>query len=365
MDPKHLIVRFSKQGLPYRIERLGDRSNFFLIPKVKRLITRNFMLKQPQNILRKGKSSWEVVGNLPSRLRGGEGRRQNSYRAFLSGVKSVLGQLPTHELRNATILELQSNPRIKAIYDQYFKHNPEFINHQSIVNAIASSLLGYDNETGAVRESIADVRKKRQVPVSAVSAPSLITTQENEFDRLLLLVFNRFLATNDIPEEFLKSHYFTLRAQLHQVFSEDPGLGFRARLEHAERTVQDQITRDYRTLVNEVNRAYLSRYPFEDLAQAAGVQPMGLFSNSKRKLDNIKQLTLAIPGAMQKFAGLEDLSQTYAAAPESRMINIKHFMRGLQGKMSMRDSDFIEAIFKNNSRMHSKVISILEGKSIA
>lgn len=365
MDPQHLIVRFSKQGLPYRIERLGERSNFFLIPKVKRLITHNFMLKQPQHILRKGKSSWEVVGNLPPRQRGGEGRRQNSYRAFLSGVKSVLSQLPTHELRNATILELQGNPRIKAIYDQYFKHNPEFINHQSIVNAVSSSLLGYDNETGAVRDSVADVRKRRQVPPSAVSATSLITTKENEFDRILLLVHNRFLATNEIPEEFLKSNYFTLRPQLLQVYQEDPGLGFRARLEQAERTVQDQIARDYKTLVNEVNRTYLSRFPFEEKAQAAGVQPVRLFTNYRRKLNQIKQLTLAIPGAMQKFAGLQDMSQTYAAAPESRLINIQHFMRGLQGKMSSSDSDFIEAILKNNSKVHSKVVSILEGKSIA
>ena len=124
---------------------------------------------------------------------------------------------------------LQKVPRVKALYERYFKNHPELINPGSIVNLVSSSLLGYDNDTGAVRDSIADVRKKKQTPSSTI--PSLQVTKENEFDRILLLVLNRFLTDKGIPEEFLKSNYFTLRPQLVQLYQEDPT--FRARLEEA------------------------------------------------------------------------------------------------------------------------------------
>ena len=56
-----------------------------------------------------------------------------------------------------------------------------------------------------------------------------------------------------IPEEFLKSNYFMLRPQLLQVYQEDH-LNFRARIEQALGGVEDQIARDYKMLVNEINR---------------------------------------------------------------------------------------------------------------
>ena len=157
---------------------------------------------------------------------------------------------------------------MKALYDRYFKNHPELINPGSLVNLVSSSLLGYDNYTGAVRDSAADVRKKKQTPSSTI--PSLQVTKENEFDRTLLLVLSRFLTNKGIPQEFLKSRYFTLRLQLVQLYQEDPT--FRARLEVALDRVEEEVARDYKMLVNDTNRTYLSRYPFEEGARALGIQ---------------------------------------------------------------------------------------------
>ena len=74
---EHLIVRFQNH-LPYRVERLGDRSMSFPIPKRKRLKTLQFTNKHPQHIIRKRKSSWEVIGTIPLKQRGG----QYNYRSF-------------------------------------------------------------------------------------------------------------------------------------------------------------------------------------------------------------------------------------------------------------------------------------------
>ena len=353
---EHLIVRFSNQ-LPYRLERLGDRSMSFAIPKTKRLKTLQFMNKHPKHVVRKGKSSWEVIGIPPNLIqRGG----QNNYRTFLSILKKVLAQVPEHELGKTPILELQRNPFIKRLYERYLKNNPELINPQSIVDLVSSSLLGYDNDTGAVRDSIADVRKKKQIPTSTI--PSLQVTKENEFDRILLLVFNRILTDKGIPEQFLKSAYFTLRPQLLQLFQEDPGL-FRARLEQALDAVEKQIVGDYKMLVNTTNQTFLSRYPFETMATAAQLSSLKNFTAMKGKLDTLKQRALTIPGATGKFAGLDELSEVYTQTVESKLINVQHFMRGLQDKMTS-DLAFIEAILKNGSRSHGKAITILEGKSM-
>ena len=210
---------------------------------------------------------------------------------------------------------------LEDLYERYFKNHPELINPVSIVNLVSSSLLGYDDDTGAVRDSIADVWKKKQTPSSTI--PSLQVTTENEFDRILLLVLNRFLTDKGIPEGFLKSNYFTLRPQLVQLYQEDPT--FRTRLEEALDRVEEEVARDYKMLVNETNRTYLSKYPFEEVARALGIQPsVRGFSASKNKLDTIKQHSLTIPGATQKFTGLQQLSETYTRTPESKYNNVQH-----------------------------------------
>ena len=75
-------------------------------------------------------------------------------------------------------------------------------------------------------------------------------------------------------------------------------------------SVEQEIARDYKMLVNETNRTYLSRYPFEDVARALGIHPsVRGFTASKNKLYTIKQHSLTIPGSTQKFTGLQQLSE--------------------------------------------------------
>ena len=116
--------------------------------------------------------------------------------------------------------------------------------------------------------------------------------------------------------------YFTLRPQLLQVYQEDPGFGFRARLEEIIDDVEKQIVRDYKMLVNETNRTYLSRYPFEDMVRTI-VPSDRRYSASKTKLEQIKQRSLTIPKATQKFSGLQQLSETYCNPGNfSKLINL-------------------------------------------
>ena len=56
-----------------------------------------------------------------------------------------------------------------------------------------SRLLNYAENTGQVRDSVADVRMKHMLPAIPTIATSLQIKKEGEFDRLLL-VFGRFLA---------------------------------------------------------------------------------------------------------------------------------------------------------------------------
>ena len=226
---------------------------------------------------------------------------------------------------------------------------------------MASGLLNYDNTTGAVRESIADVRKKQQLAPSSVP---LEITKQNEFDRLLLLALDQFLAQKQVPELFLKSNYFTWRAHLQQVYQENT-LGFRGKLEQARRELEGQIWSDYKTLVNETNRIYLSRYPFVEVA-LRGLQltkAMKDFSAFEGKLHTLHNLSLAVPGSAAKFGGVEELTQTYARAQEAKAINVDHFMIGLQQVMSS-DRHFVVSVLKNGSRTHAKVTAILKGNSL-
>ena len=350
----HLVVRFS-QDLPARIERVGDRSLSYLIPKAKRTETLKFMESQPHHVLKKSESKWEVLGISPDFKQGGA----SPYRNFLSLVKSTLSRIPQHELGQLPLLELQKRPEIKNLYDRYFKNNPELISSRSVTNVVASDLLGYDAETGMVRDSVADVRKKKQLPTTTV--PSLEITRENEFDRLLLLTFSRFLDDRRIPDLFLKSNYFTLRPQLLQVYQED-AVEFLARVEQARSTIERELERDYKALVNEMNRSYLARYPFEEMSR--GLEDARGFSALKGKLSKIKQLALTVPGATQKFDGLEQLTQTYVKTPESRFINAVHVMPGLTAKM-VDDSTFVQAVLKNGSQITNRVYKILEGKAMS
>ena len=91
---QHIRVLF-RGSLPFRLEKAGDRSSCFSIPKSHRLKTVQFMNSQPQHTLRKGKKSWEVIGTLPLKMKGG---RQNNYRLFLSGMKKSCLTFPIMSL---------------------------------------------------------------------------------------------------------------------------------------------------------------------------------------------------------------------------------------------------------------------------
>ena len=131
IDMEHLIVRFKKL-LPTRIERVGRRSPSFLIPKADRFRTLQFIKSQPENILRRGRN-WEVMGKITFK-----GGGKNSYRTFLSQLKKVL-MMTNHDLRKATFIQLQADPRVKSLYDRYFKKNPELITPDNVTNVVLKS----------------------------------------------------------------------------------------------------------------------------------------------------------------------------------------------------------------------------------
>ena len=143
-------------------------------------------------------------------------------------------------------------------------------------------------------------------------------TKENEFDRLLLLHIDQFLIERKIPVLFLKSNYFTLRSQLLQVYQDEQS-GFRGRIEQINHHLQQQIWSDYSTLINETNRIYISRYPFED-----GVRMVGITAHTphytafRTKLRTITQLCLTIQGSTNKFRGLDEHAFQHITETSSR-----------------------------------------------
>ena len=82
-----MVVRFQGR-LPYRLEKLNDRSMSFQIPKTKRYKTLQFMKKHPQHIVKKGKSSWEVI-DIPPQLKQRGGQEQLPH--LLEWVEESLG----------------------------------------------------------------------------------------------------------------------------------------------------------------------------------------------------------------------------------------------------------------------------------
>ena len=127
---EHLLVKFS-QGLPCSIHlKRKVVGQMFIIPKDRRWECLCFMKEQSQHVLKKRKSSWDVLGMPPPmKQRGG-----NKYSTYLSEVKKAIGLIPGSELAKFSITQLQRHPLIKGMYVRHFKNNPELINHQSIMN---------------------------------------------------------------------------------------------------------------------------------------------------------------------------------------------------------------------------------------
>ena len=184
---------------------------------------------------------------------------------------------------------------MKALYDELFKGRPELLNEDSVLSAVKSRLLNSAEDTAQVRESVSDVRMKHMLPAIPTTATSLQIKKEGEFDRLLLLVFSAFLTGQRIPPAFLKSSYFTPKAQLQQIFAEDPR-GFWTRIEEpqAKQDIRQVVMQDYRALVNSINQQLLGRYPFEAVYQGVNLAA-GQFSRSLDKLQGIVQHARLVP----------------------------------------------------------------------
>lgn len=375
---EHLRVRLLDR-LPQRIERVADDKyrSAFLIPKARRLEVLKFIENRPQHIVKRSKTFIEVLGYLPDISAGRNARggadadlpsansRPNAHRTFISLLRNALQYMPAHDLAKLNLIDLKKHPRVKELYE-LFKGRPQLLNEESVLSAVKSKLLNYAEDTGQVRESVADVRMRRQLPAVSTTAPSLQTKKEGEFDRLLLLVFGRFLVGQNIPDSFLKSAYFTPRAQLQQIFTEDQQ-GFRARIEEpqADQDMRRAIVGDYRVLVNTVNQQYLSRYPFEVVANTVIDFGHHQYRLAGRKLQELRQHALAVPGSQQKFPDLGGLFDTYVKTLESKLINYDHhFMPGLRGKMTS-DADFISALLTHGSRITGKALAILNGQALS
>ena len=360
MTTEHLRIKLTN-GLPQRIERIGDYRSAFLIPKARRLEVLQFIKEQPQHIVKQTKSVIEVLGIMPAEKIGGGG---NAHRDFITLLRGVLRHMPQHELAKLSLIDLKTHPKVRALYDQ-IKDHPELLTEESVMNLVKSQLLNYSEETGQVREGVSDIRMKRQLPSVPTAAPSLQIRQESEFDRILLLVFGRFLAANHIPEAFLKSAYFTARIQLQQLFTEDAH-SFRARVEdqQAEDDIRRAIVNDYKAMTNTVNQQYLSRYPFEVVSNAVIDFQDNSYRLGRRKLGDILQHALAVPGSQQKFDDLATMLETYRRSLESKLIHYdNHFMIGLRQLMTS-DADFVRVVLRNGSRHTAKVINTLNGQSM-
>ena len=94
------------------------------------------------------------------------------------------------------------------------------------------------------------------------------------------------------------------------------------------------MVQDYRGLVDGINQQLLSKYPSRMGYQSVQLAPHQ-FSRSREKLEELRKHSLRVPGSEQKFAGLQELFETYAKTPENKLINYdQHFMPGLRRKMT-------------------------------
>ena len=222
---------------------------------------------------------------------------------------------------------------------------------------MSSSLFRYDNDLGAVRDSVAEVRKKNLIPCTTY--PSLQVTKENEFGRLLLLTFHRFLVDKGIPEEFLKSNYITLRPQLLQVYQRQPelqrrhrtGTGWCGRSDCSR--LQDAGERDQSNLLVWVSFRRCWAISWHTAVHQG-------FFGFQRQVGSDQTARFDHCLGYAKVYWIGAVKPTYTGTAESKFIKGHRYMRGLQNKM-LNDSDFVQSVLKNNSRTYARLIAILEG----
>jgi len=356
VDMERLTIRF-KDGLPATMSRPGSKDRYN-IPKKRRMETLAFMHSQPQHVLKKRATTWDVLGVPPTSLmkqRGG-----NNYNDFLQHVKKVMMKIPHHPHANSSIIQLQNDPTIKQLYTHHFKNNPQYINYASIRNMIASSLLNYNPSTGQVMGSVADARARqpRNTP-SNLHGVELKT--EHDFDTLLVHMFDTVLRQHGIPPNFLNSPHFKERTRLHQLYEEDPRK-FVGAIEPVIERLNLGLVHDYYMFVANVNRIFLSKYPFRKMIDNYRLDQD--YKGLSRKKVKLQQAIAVVPNSTTKYANLTDLIKTFSNTLHATQMNPDHFMNGLHPIMAGEDDEFfVRSIFKDSTRYLYKVHEILKGNT--
>ena len=93
-------------------------------------------------------------------------------------MRQALQFAPTHDLPRLSITDLKNHPSVKALYKDLFKDRPELLNEESVLSAVKSRRLNYAEDTGQVRNSVADVHLKRMLPAVPTTATSLQIKKE-------------------------------------------------------------------------------------------------------------------------------------------------------------------------------------------
>ena len=62
---------------------------------------------------------------------------------------------------------------MKALYEQLLQGRPDLLNEESILGAVKSRLLNDAEDTGQMRDSVADVRMKHMLPAIPTTKISL------------------------------------------------------------------------------------------------------------------------------------------------------------------------------------------------
>ena len=143
------------------------------------------------------------MGYLPEGARAVGAGPPKAHREFGNLLRRALQFTPTHDLAKLSLTDLKKHPSVKALYDELFKGRPELLNEKSVLSAVKSRLLNYAEDTGQVHDSVADVRMKHMLPAVPTTATSLQIKKDGEFDCLLLVMFSRFLAGQNIPQRSL------------------------------------------------------------------------------------------------------------------------------------------------------------------
>ena len=128
--------------------------------------------------MNRAKTFTEVLGYLPEGARAVGAGPPNAHRDFVNLLRQALQFAPTHHLAKLSLTDLKKHPFVKALYDELIKVRTELLNKESVLSAVKSRLLNYAEDSGQVRDSVADVRMKHMLPAVPTTATSLQIKKE-------------------------------------------------------------------------------------------------------------------------------------------------------------------------------------------